>query len=89
MKIALVGPVRPFRGGVAHHTSELHRTLSEQASLLTISFSRQYPKLLYPGVTNRIPDFDGVYESGVEYSFGFPQPSDVDADASSYQGVFA
>ena len=75
MKIALVGPVRPFRGGVAHHTSELHRTLSEQASLLTISFSRQYPKLLYPGISpTECPDSDGVYESGVEYSLDSLNP---------------
>jgi glycosyltransferase involved in cell wall biosynthesis len=49
--IALVGPVDPFRGGVAQYTTSLHQALTElpNVELTTVSFKRQYPQWLYPG----------------------------------------
>jgi len=50
MKIALIGPAYPYRGGIAHHTNMLYTYLrrhGHQVDLIT--FSRQYPKFLYPG----------------------------------------
>jgi glycosyltransferase involved in cell wall biosynthesis len=50
MKIALVGPSYPYRGGIAHHTNMLYLHLVEQGHTVdVITFSRQYPKRLYPG----------------------------------------
>lgn len=52
MKIALVGPAYPYRGGIAHHTNMLFATLIAQGhDVDAITFTRQYPKLLYPGKT--------------------------------------
>ncbi len=65
MRVALVGPVRPFRGGISQHTTCLHRELRKRVSLLTLSFSRQYPAWLFPGSNDRDPDAPG--EAGVEY----------------------
>ncbi len=49
-KIVLIGPVYPYRGGIAHFTSNLAQTFQENGYDLTvISFSKQYPKWLYPG----------------------------------------
>jgi len=49
-KIVLIGPVYPYRGGIAHFTSNLAQTFRENGYDLTvISFSKQYPKWLYPG----------------------------------------
>ena len=55
MNIALVGPVYPYRGGIAHHTMMLAHALAPRHNLLTISFKRQYPGWLYPGRTDKDP----------------------------------
>jgi glycosyltransferase involved in cell wall biosynthesis len=50
MRIALVGPVYPYRGGIAHYTAKLYKALCEQShEVLLITFKRQYPKWLFPG----------------------------------------
>lgn len=67
MRVVLIGPVRPFRGGIAHHTTMVHRTLRKRAPVLTVSFIRQYPRWLYPGTSDREPDLSDFVESGVEY----------------------
>jgi len=65
--IGLVGPVLPFRGGIAQHTTMLHRSLRSKADLCTISFKRQYPRYLYPGKSDRDPEYQGYSEPGVMY----------------------
>jgi glycosyltransferase involved in cell wall biosynthesis len=55
MNIALVGPVYPYRGGIAHHTMMLAHALAPRHNLLTVSFKRQYPGWLYPGRTDKDP----------------------------------
>ena len=65
--VALIGPVLPFRGGIAQHTTMLHRALSQVADVRTFSFTRQYPKLLFPGESDRDPAFAGHVEPGVRY----------------------
>lgn len=56
MRICVVGPTYPFRGGIAHYTTLLvqHlRAAGHRAPLL--SFTRQYPRWLFPGKTDRDP----------------------------------
>jgi glycosyltransferase involved in cell wall biosynthesis len=48
-KVVLVGPVFPYKGGIAHYTSLLFNNLSKRYDTTLISFKRLYPKLLYPG----------------------------------------
>lgn len=67
MRIALIGPLLPFRGGVAQHTTMLHRALRRQVEVSTISFVRQYPAWLYPGGSDRDPAYSGYHEEGVRY----------------------
>lgn len=56
MRVALFGPVYPFRGGIAHYTTRLQRELlAEGHSLLLVSFRRQYPGWLFPGQSDRDP----------------------------------
>jgi glycosyltransferase involved in cell wall biosynthesis len=45
----------------------LHRALSETTDHLTISFSRQYPALIFPGESDRDQAYKGYKESDVEY----------------------
>ena len=54
MKIVLIGPVPPYRGGIAHFTQALAENLARQGhSVRTISFSKQYPRWLYPGKSDK------------------------------------
>jgi glycosyltransferase involved in cell wall biosynthesis len=49
MRIAIIGPVYPFRGGIAHYTALLYQSLSKHHEVKLISLSRQYPGILFPG----------------------------------------
>jgi glycosyltransferase involved in cell wall biosynthesis len=50
MRIALVGPAYPYRGGIAHHTNLLSTALGRRGHQVdVVTFARQYPRLLYPG----------------------------------------
>ena len=45
-KIALIGPVYPYKGGIAHYTGLLYRALCRTHDVVMISYKMQYPKLL-------------------------------------------
>lgn len=53
MKLALVGPTYPFRGGISQYTTSLYHALSQQHEVLLVSFSRQYPSFLFPGTSQQ------------------------------------
>lgn len=56
MKIVLIGPVYPYRGGIAHYTTLLVKALQAAGhEVKVLSFKRQYPKWLYPGESDRDP----------------------------------
>jgi glycosyltransferase involved in cell wall biosynthesis len=66
-KLAFIGPVSPFRGGIAQYATALHRALSRRCELQTVSFRRLYPAWLYPGKSDREPGMEGHTEPGVTY----------------------
>lgn len=47
LKIALIGPVYPYKGGIAHYTSLMYRTLAKKYETKMLSYKMQYPKLLF------------------------------------------
>lgn len=50
MRIAIIGPTHPYKGGIAQHTTELAHRLAARGHEVTIeSWSAQYPARLYPG----------------------------------------
>ncbi|MCD6116180.1 glycosyltransferase [bacterium] len=55
MRIVLIGPTFPFRGGIAQHTTLLWKFLKKRHEVYFISFKRQYPSFLFPGSTDREP----------------------------------
>lgn len=64
MKIALIGPAYPYRGGIAHHTNMLATTLRRQGHTVhLITFKRQYPKFLYPGAFQEETGGENALES--------------------------
>jgi glycosyltransferase involved in cell wall biosynthesis len=50
-RVTLVGPVYPYRAGIAYCTTRL----AEELGADVISFSRQYPRFLYPGTSDVDP----------------------------------
>ena len=63
MKIVIVSPAYPLRGGIAHSAGLLYKELTKEHEVLLITFKRQYPNFLFPGKsqtetveeTDRIP----------------------------------
>src|SRR5580693_491302 len=50
MRIALIGPAHPYKGGGARHTTELaHRLAAAGHDVVIESWRAQYPARLYPG----------------------------------------
>jgi glycosyltransferase involved in cell wall biosynthesis len=47
MKICLIAPVPPFRGGIAKYCYSLAQELEKRHELLLLSYKRQYPEVLY------------------------------------------
>ncbi len=58
MKICVVGPAYPFRGGIAHHTTLLCKHLAERNEVNAASFKRLYPSFLFPGKSQLDPSKD-------------------------------
>lgn len=67
-KIAMLGSTLPWRGGVARHTTHLHRELVKRGPTRTIGFQRQYPAWLFPGRFQHEPGYEGWSEPGIEYT---------------------
>jgi glycosyltransferase involved in cell wall biosynthesis len=53
MKIVIIGTAYPLRGGIAHYNALLANQLSKHHTVETITFKRQYPRLLFPGKTQQ------------------------------------
>ena len=46
-KIVLIGPVYPYKGGIAHYTSLMYQALAKKYDVEMISYKMQYPKFLF------------------------------------------
>ena len=66
MRIVLLGPSYPFRGGIAHYTTLLHKHLKNRHEVRFFSFKRQYPKWLFPGKSDIDPSQAPIEVAGVE-----------------------
>lgn len=69
MKIAVVGPFPPYRGGIAQFTARLHDTLIEccpEHTFVPVSFSRLYPSFLFPGTSQMEPLEDQSSQEAVK-----------------------
>ncbi|MFC3997077.1 glycosyltransferase family 4 protein [Nocardiopsis sediminis] len=60
MRITLIGPAHPYKGGGARHTTELaHRLAARGHDVVIESWRAQYPAALYPGrQTIDVPEAD-------------------------------
>lgn len=55
-RIGLVGPVHPWRGGLAQYLQLLGETLQSRAEVRCVTFTRQYPDFLFPGTSQFDPE---------------------------------
>ena len=51
MRICLVGPAYPYRGGISHFTQMLAEAMQAEHEIFILSFSRLYPSVFFPGRT--------------------------------------
>src|SRR5437016_4038339 len=58
MKIAFLSPFYPFRGGIAQFSDSLYLALEKEHEVKAFTFTRQYPKILFPGTTQYVSDVD-------------------------------
>ena len=58
MKICLIAPIPPFRGGIAKYCYSLATELEKRHELLLLSYQRQYPALLFGNKPQTDPAID-------------------------------
>jgi len=58
MKICLIAPVPPFRGGIAKYCYSLAQELEKRHELLLLSYARLYPGFLFGGKSQIDPTVD-------------------------------
>jgi glycosyltransferase involved in cell wall biosynthesis len=51
LRIALVGPAWPYRGGISHYNTCLAGALALRHDVRVVNYSRLYPDFLFPGKT--------------------------------------
>jgi glycosyltransferase involved in cell wall biosynthesis len=63
--LAVLGPFHPYRGGIAHHSTLLVRSLLADHPVMGLNFARLYPGLLFPGRTQYDDSADPLRAAGV------------------------
>jgi glycosyltransferase involved in cell wall biosynthesis len=58
MKIVFLSTFYPFRGGIAQFSAHLYREAEKKHEVEAVTFTRQYPKLLFPGKTQLVSSDD-------------------------------
>ena len=58
MKIAILSPFYPYRGGISQFSTSVYDVMSRDNTVKAYNFKRQYPSLLFPGKTQYIDDND-------------------------------
>ena len=66
MTIVYIGTAYPMRGGIAHFNALLARELARRHTVHVLSFTRQYPGLLFPGKTQFVTDEEAAAAARVE-----------------------
>ena len=54
-RLALLGPLHPWRGGLAQYLQLLGEALESHAEVRAVTFTRQYPEFLFPGTSQLDP----------------------------------
>jgi glycosyltransferase involved in cell wall biosynthesis/SAM-dependent methyltransferase len=74
LRVAVVGPTYPYKGGIAAHTTELaHRLTGAGHDVQLVSWSAQYPSALYPGRL-QVKEGDGEPFPNTSYPLSWRRP---------------
>ena len=57
MKIGIITPFPPYRGGISKHSDNLYKKLIKSADVTIFNFTRQYPNILFPGKNQYLDNF--------------------------------
>jgi len=57
MKIAIISPYPPYRGGISKHSENLCNELIKTQDIIVYNFTRLYPKLLFPGTNQYLDNY--------------------------------
>lgn len=60
MRIAILSPFYPYRGGIAQFSAMLYNELAKEHMVEAFNFSRLYPDFLFPGKTQYVEDGDNA-----------------------------
>lgn len=60
MRIAILSPFYPYRGGLAQLNARLYTELSKNNEVKAFTFTTLYPELLFPGKTQYVTDGDSA-----------------------------
>jgi glycosyltransferase involved in cell wall biosynthesis len=75
VRVALIGPAHPYKGGGARHTTELaHRLAAAGHDAVLESWSKQYPVGLYPGGQQTVDVAEGEPFPGTRRLLSWRRP---------------
>jgi D-inositol-3-phosphate glycosyltransferase len=78
LRLALIGPVHPIRGGVSQFTTRLaEELLLLRDDVLVVSWRRQYPARLYPGREQLVEPIGEQHEQGARFMLDYRDPFTV------------
>ena len=73
-KITTIGPVYPFRGGIAQYGSLFIQELEKHYKVQSISFRLMYPKFLYQGNNQKDYSADYHIKTNIKYLINSVNP---------------
>ena len=73
-RVAIIGPVFPYRAGIAYCTTRLAEELEKSFDVTILSFKRQYPRLFYPGSTDIDDTLIPLVPPGARFSLDIVNP---------------
>jgi len=73
-KISVIGQVYPWKGGISHYNSMLCNELAKISDLQVISFTRIFPKFLYPGQSQKDEASPNFFHGRAEFILDMVNP---------------
>jgi len=58
MKLAIISPFPPYRGGISKETEVLYYSLKKKHSVTIYNFKRLYPEIIFPGKTQFLKNYN-------------------------------
>ena len=62
MKIGIITPFPPYRGGISKHSENIYKELIKSSDITIFNFKRQYPDIIFPG-KNQFSDNPNLFNS--------------------------